>query len=1137
MLKNEEGPHRRGNPSPLGPPPLSPADVASGSCAAGAVALSSCSNSSSSSNRSPIAADLQQQDEWGAAAAALPQAADPLSPVLFSFLGEEYRKHEWVRLKSQSSKDWIAQIIAYVPPSETAAKDAAAKDAAAAAGKIVCRWAWDPADLREECCPDLPLEVYSHYELVPALNFADLNPVASIKGKIRVETLNQWLCRTSFPNTSSSSSSSSSSSGSTVKEVKEETGSEDEGLVSPVLFYRHAFDVDCGFDPQIPADSFRFKRIKIQQQQQQQQQQQEEEQQETAAAPAPSSAFRKRSAARNPDCRLFFCFKCKHTFGPPDDARPPPWKPGPHQGPLLRQYLQKKLNSSSSINRGVRDIYELLQRELEAEGPQGVPQQTPQGAPIYIESPDCLLFLYKRFPAQGDVTICCWRCGRREQRRDAARDAAAAAAASAAAAGAAAGTGKKKQREGVSPKASSAATAAAAAASRKRISRVTAGDQQQDVAAAAAKAHRAQRVREERRRRRQQQQGDTDMEPTGSEYTYSGSHHSSNSSSSSNAGDTSDPEFDVAELREEYLSLHELDKEEIKIKEKEAVKQRAAAAAAGTSSSSSSNNNKCAPQEETPRVPVTAAAGAARRHSNAVPRAAAGHPFRKQQQQRGTTLLGPLVRQRDWQQGAARRLQKLEEIYHLGISELQPTLQLQQEADAAAEVALAAAAAAAATDSSSNSSLLPPQAPPTAAAAAAAAAGGVPQQQQQQQQTEVTLLPAELKYPSAATFAAAVDEAFSHTYGGAPPRLRQQRLYELLANLKRENNRELRQKVLLGTMSLSSLLAADADALAPAEIRRERREERERHFRRAVLLTETIDPQQLLKKTHKGLETVRDDQLLLLQQQQQQQKNRRPAVRHSSSSSSNSSSSSSTSSNGDSGSSPSGSGSGSSSSSSSEEETEGERAATNRSGRDSGAAAAAADGENGDAAAAPAAEQVDVKKELHALQQLFGNEAPVADDNDQQQQQQQGDEAVGSKEKPRVRFAVETKESRGGSRRSSSSRKQQQQQQQQHFELLHYMVPQGFSNRPLSVPPSVAAYTPEASKQRVLQLLQRVQQQQHRRLIKQHQQQQQEDPGAAAAAHAIAADCSSMRSSFADLLQCAFVRVTTELTRSKGEAR
>ncbi|OEH80609.1 transcription factor s-II central domain-containing protein [Cyclospora cayetanensis] len=366
----------------------------------------------------------QCQQEWAVAAASLPEPPNLGSPVLFSFLGENYRQHEWVRLKSHGSKDWIAQIIAFVPPQKdhlTAADRSAA--AAEAGGKIVCRWAWDPVDLRQECCPDLPLDVYSQFELVPALNFFDLNPIASIKGKVVVETLQQWLRRRAFPLNSSSNSSGKNGS----QDELEGKGSDDEEAVPLVLFYRHAFDVDCGFDPQIPADTFRFKRIKTQQQ---------EAPSGTAASEllTPSTAFRKRSTARNPDARLFFCIKCKHTYGPPDDVGPPAWKPGPDQRRLLEQYLQQKLLPSSSSS-GERAVYALLQREIEQEtaggggagGPhKGASASSCAEGPIQMDSPDCLPYLYKTYPSQEDISICCWRCTRRERKREAIQDAAAA---------------------------------------------------------------------------------------------------------------------------------------------------------------------------------------------------------------------------------------------------------------------------------------------------------------------------------------------------------------------------------------------------------------------------------------------------------------------------------------------------------------------------------------------------------------------------------------------------------------------------------------------------------------------------------------------------------------------------------------
>ncbi|EDO05288.2 Transcription factor S-II (TFIIS) central domain family protein [Babesia bovis T2Bo] len=75
-----------------------------------------------------------------------------------------------------------------------------------------------------------------------------------------------------------------------------------------------------------------------------------------------------------------------------------------------------------------------------------------------------------------------------------------------------------------------------------------------------------------------------------------------------------------------------------------------------------------------------------------------------------------------------------------------------------------------------------------------------------------------------------------HDYYGYDRRRFKQRMFEIYVNLKRENNQDLRRKILTKAMSVLDLVEADTIQLAPEELKHKRQIEVERHYIRNVIL-------------------------------------------------------------------------------------------------------------------------------------------------------------------------------------------------------------------------------------------------------------------------------------------------------------
>ncbi|GIX64061.1 transcription factor S-II central domain-containing protein, putative [Babesia caballi] len=63
-----------------------------------------------------------------------------------------------------------------------------------------------------------------------------------------------------------------------------------------------------------------------------------------------------------------------------------------------------------------------------------------------------------------------------------------------------------------------------------------------------------------------------------------------------------------------------------------------------------------------------------------------------------------------------------------------------------------------------------------------------------------------------------------------------QKLFDIYVNLKRDNNHDLRRRVITQSMSVEELIHADTRQLAPADLQQRRKMEVERHYQRNVIL-------------------------------------------------------------------------------------------------------------------------------------------------------------------------------------------------------------------------------------------------------------------------------------------------------------
>ncbi|EEA05840.1 transcription factor S-II domain-containing protein [Cryptosporidium muris RN66] len=81
-----------------------------------------------------------------------------------------------------------------------------------------------------------------------------------------------------------------------------------------------------------------------------------------------------------------------------------------------------------------------------------------------------------------------------------------------------------------------------------------------------------------------------------------------------------------------------------------------------------------------------------------------------------------------------------------------------------------------------------------------------------------------------------IEEDFLRTTSGQDQRIVRQRRFELLSNLKRISNPDLRRRILVGEMSIRQFVTCPVSELAPDSLRQQRLQEQKRYFKEECIL-------------------------------------------------------------------------------------------------------------------------------------------------------------------------------------------------------------------------------------------------------------------------------------------------------------
>ncbi|KAK9172799.1 Transcription factor S-II (TFIIS) central domain protein [Cryptosporidium meleagridis] len=81
-----------------------------------------------------------------------------------------------------------------------------------------------------------------------------------------------------------------------------------------------------------------------------------------------------------------------------------------------------------------------------------------------------------------------------------------------------------------------------------------------------------------------------------------------------------------------------------------------------------------------------------------------------------------------------------------------------------------------------------------------------------------------------------IEEDFLKVMAGKDNRIIRQRRFELMSNLKRPNNLDLRRRILAGEMSVREFVTCPVSELAPDSVKQQRLEEQKRYFKEECIL-------------------------------------------------------------------------------------------------------------------------------------------------------------------------------------------------------------------------------------------------------------------------------------------------------------
>ncbi|KAF7457007.1 transcription factor s-ii (tfiis), central domain-containing protein [Cryptosporidium felis] len=81
-----------------------------------------------------------------------------------------------------------------------------------------------------------------------------------------------------------------------------------------------------------------------------------------------------------------------------------------------------------------------------------------------------------------------------------------------------------------------------------------------------------------------------------------------------------------------------------------------------------------------------------------------------------------------------------------------------------------------------------------------------------------------------------IEEDFLKVMSGKSGRIIRQRRFELMSNLKRSNNSDLRRRILTGEMTVRQFVTCPVSELAPDSVKQQRLEEQKRYFKEECIL-------------------------------------------------------------------------------------------------------------------------------------------------------------------------------------------------------------------------------------------------------------------------------------------------------------
>lgn len=106
-----------------------------------------------------------------------------------------------------------------------------------------------------------------------------------------------------------------------------------------------------------------------------------------------------------------------------------------------------------------------------------------------------------------------------------------------------------------------------------------------------------------------------------------------------------------------------------------------------------------------------------------------------------------------------------------------------------------------------------------------------------------------------------IEDDFLKVMAGKDNRIIRQRRFELMSNLKRPNNSDLRRRILAGEMSVREFVTCPVSELAPDSVKQQRLEEQKRYFKEeCILMMNDRDSSEINeKKRNSSFDDINDE--------------------------------------------------------------------------------------------------------------------------------------------------------------------------------------------------------------------------------------------------------------------------------------